>query len=865
MSPHRRTAAVVSIFAVAGFLAARPAVPPPTSRSADAARQDPGGEPLPVGALSRAGTLRFRHGGEIGQIVFSPDGKSVYTACPQGNSSPAEKVARAWSVPDGRLLHKFGGDAFVMAVTVSADGKLVATGEADNVVRIWDAVSGKEIRRIQMTAEQPNRDPNQVDGPPLVAALNFGPDGKTIAVSYGQRGAAAVWDITTGAEVNTWSKDQYYPFFYSRDGKRFAAIGDGVLIVDTATGAEVKAIQHGTDPNSPTSIMGAVLNGDGTRLATSTQEQIIRFWDVDASKELWSVNVQGYANDLTISRDGSTLAANCHEEEGIKLRLFETATGKEIQKITRPANDVAALAFSPDGKTLASGGIGHTLQLWDIASGKPVEGPPGHPGSMTTIAVAPDGRLLATCSDRDPNIRIWDTATGREVRRLEGQKTGVDEVTISPDGKLLASAVRGGQVFLWEVATGRLVHKLGDDDAELGPYLRFSDDSKTLAIGGDGNSVELWDCTTGKQTREMPAPTNGLASMLTFHDGRLLAYEKPVPINDEGEAHICLWDVTANRIVRQFAGHPLGASSVILSNDGRMLASRGVDKTIRVWDVATGGERFRFQEPGSIDHLAGWTGTQFLAFAPDRRSLITAATDDPFARRWDLQTGKEMPPLTGHLSWVGAVEFSANGRVLVTGSQDTTSLVWDWTALKPRPIESVQRSDAEIAAWWNDLREADAAKTYQAILTLSAVGDQSVKAIAGRLRPAAPAEAARIKAWIGDLDHPRFAEREKATNSLVAVGGQAEEALRAARDKTRSAEVRQRIDRILDAGWDPAAWPDRLEELRAVEVLETLGTPVAREYLKKLGGGAAGATITREAQSALRRLGEFAGAPSAPR
>jgi hypothetical protein len=271
--------------------------------------------------------------------------------------------------------------------------------------------------------------------------------------------------------------------------------------------------------------------------------------------------------------------------------------------------------------------------------------------------------------------------------------------------------------------------------------------------------------------------------------------------------------------------------------------------------VATGDERCRFTEPGATQITGQWTGTQFLAFSPDCRLLVTCASDDPFARRWDLTTGKELPPLTGHRAWIGAVEFSANGRVLVTGSQDTTALAWDMASRERERTEiGHARGQPELRRFWDDLADRDAAKAYHAILALIAAGDQGAAFVGDQLKPAPPIEATKIAGWIADLDDPQFAVRERSTAALLQVADQADAVLRRTLDGTQSAEVRHRIRRILDAAGDVNPSPDRLREIRAVEVLERIATPAARERLAVLSRGAPGLGLTRDARSSLKRL-----------
>ena len=806
---------------VVPFLTARPTVPPPAAprRPVEPVRLDLDGRPLPDGAISHAGTLHFRHGGEIGPIAFAPDGRTVFTASAANHAAPIPKAARAWSVPDGRELRQFAADAEVYAVAVSQDGKFVATGESVNLIRLWDAATGKELRRMSVIFPQhaPGRDlaPQQV-----VCSLAFGPDGKSLVADYAAGTSVIVWDVEKGAELRRINPEGGSAVIsVSRNGRRLAvASNDGTVTVwDVSDGRlvwTVAAEAAGPIRNGGPPVVA--LSPDGKLLVGASGEQKIRFCDVEAKKETCTAQIPTFASAAAFAPDKSSVAVVYYDNDHNELLgLFDPTTGKEILRLDRHGRGTQNVAYSPDGKLLATGG-GPALRLWDVATGKEQLPAAGHPAPITTITVSSDGKRLATCSDQDRFVRLWDTATGQQVREFEGPRAGVDEVTLSPDGQLLAAAAEQA-VFIWELQTGRLVHKLVDH-ASLGAYLRFSDDGKTLATGSLVNAVALWDCATGRMTHELSGPPNGLAAFFTFNDGRLLAYDKP-QAEDESESFINLWDVTNNRLVRRFAGHPGGVNSVILSRDGRMLASRGPDKTIRVWEVATGGERCKFKEPGPTEHTMAWTGTQFLAFSPDNRTLVTAASDDPFARRWNLTTGKEMPPFRGHQAWVGAVEFSANGKVLVTGGQDTTAFVWDGKAATSPRRPDVRLADTQIAQCWDDLRDSDAEKAYRAVLALAAAGDQSTILIRGSLRPAAPADLIAMRGWVESLDDPQFAAREKATSALLRVADQAEDLLRSALERSRSAEAKQRIRRILDAAQDVEPLPDRLRELRSVEVL----------------------------------------------
>src|SRR5262249_6159023 len=287
--------------------------------------------------------------------------------------------------------------------------------------------------------------------------------------------------------------------------------------------------------------------------------------------------------------------------------------------------------------------------------------------------------------------------------------------------------------------------------------MRFSTDGKTLATAGDQQTAAIWDVTSGKRLQSFTQPPNGVSAVLAYAGGRVLAFERAEADNGE-EAVIALWDLGDGRVIRRFTGHKDMISGVALSWDGRMLASRGEDHTVRVWEVSTGAERAQFADPSQGN---SWTGTQFLAFSPDGRRLAACGPDDSEIRVWDLPANKALPPLAGHRGWVGAVEFSADGRTLGSGSQDTSCIAWDMTREpygSAPPIAS-DLSASGMASRWDVLRDRDATKAYRAMWELVGAGDKCVAYLREQLRPVPTADARQIARWIGELDHAQYQTR----------------------------------------------------------------------------------------------------------
>jgi parallel beta-helix repeat protein len=297
---------------------------------------------------------------------------------------------------------------------------------------------------------------------------------------------------------------------------------------------------------------------------------------------------------VAFSPDGRLLASgSCGQRNSIggciqgEIKLWDVASGSLVRTLTGHTGVVLSVAFSPDGRLLASGSCGQRnsiggciqgeIKLWDVASGSLVRTLTGHTGVVRSVAFSPDGRLLASGS-YDDTIKLWEVASGREVRTLTGHTADVESVAFSPDGRLLASGSDDETIKLWEVASGSLVRTLtGHTD-----YVRsvaFSPDGRLLASGSDDKTIKLWDVATGRLVLTLIGHTDWVRSVAFSPDGRLLA-------SGSDDDTIKLWDVATGRLVLTLIGHTDWVRSVAFSPDGRLLASGSADKTIRLWDIS---------------------------------------------------------------------------------------------------------------------------------------------------------------------------------------------------------------------------------------------------------------------------------------
>ncbi|HJZ92660.1 MAG TPA: sigma-70 family RNA polymerase sigma factor [Gemmataceae bacterium] len=818
---------------------------------AEVAAEIADGFPLPAGALCRFGNRQLRHPDGIDAAAVSPDGKLLVTA--------SHTAVVVWDLKTLAARRTFSGDNFSMYGGLARGGHVsflpdsasllytvsppyrpgVPIEGLQDLAQVWDIESGK--MKFALKAQWSNDASAWVTG-----------GGKEIALmmNAGNESEIHFFDVKDGKELRTVRGVHHFSTpWIGPDGNTIAYQGPngvGLGVSDVQTGKEIYTVPDGK-------VAVAALSADGKLVVWADFDGKVRAHDIDAKKEILAFDhpEKQRPGPMVVSPDRQTLYFSSHHGRLFRWDLKANKKGPDFGN-RHNFWHISSIVLSPDETTLYSVSYDHRVKRWDLKTGKELPLPEGYT-TRTTLVAAADGKHLIV-SDHEGQVDFWDLATGRRVKQIQRSHLGgINCLAQSADGRWLAGGRTSQDVRLFDLSTDKVVRDMyladNSDSTKYGDQVQrvaFDQSGKVLFSSSEKTGVTAWEIPSGKKLWTRPGVGPYMAR---DPKGRWVAAGGGL---GDGPIYWKLLDAKAGGVVAQAEveptelvgmradyAYPPNLTDLAFLPDGSRLLTAHYDGTVRVWDPDTRREaaRLKAQSLG---------GPAFLACSANGKWVAVGGWDRAVSV-WELATGKQAIKFDGHLAGVTQVEFTRDGRGLIS-SADLAPVLWD---LCPKDLPAL---DGPADALWDVLGGEDAAKTYRLQWALARHAKAAVKLLAERVDPADQAlERAKFDKLTGDLDSPRFAVREKAEKELIAAGYRVPVVwLRTALAETKSDEFRARLGRVLATREKPVADERRLS--RAVQALELSGSNEAKELLRAWSKAPAGSLLAVEAKGALERL-----------
>ncbi len=640
-------------------------------------------------------TLTRSGGPVLTGLRFSSNGKWVAAI---GSLS----IVKIWEASSGREVKTLEGLTLgeQSAVEFSPDGKRIATQGSDGSVYIWDPIIPRQL--VAISAK-------------LIVNLAFSPDGKRIAGGFAD-GRVEFWNASNGQQVFTAkSKEPGVTIVkFSPVGKcaAFTLLDGSIKSWDPLTGREVVTFKV-----SASQVRSWALSPDAQWLAVGTTDNMIQAWDASSGRLVRTFKAERLT-DIDISPNGKRIVYG--SEDGT-VRICDLPSGQEIGELRGHSHRVSSVAFSPDGRQVASASESWngTVLISDVSrsqDGLVLQG-------MGPSAFSPDGNFIAAAGG-DNVVKVWAAKNGEESLSLKCRENFAAPLAFAPDGERVALGGRRGYVQFVDPATDLPANPIGAEGAGTVTGVAYSADGHLIATASDDHICRIFDTSIDESTRAEPITFKGHAdcvSAVAFSpDGTRIA-------TGSVDRTIKVWAVSNGKELFTFQGHSASVSSVAYSPDGKRIVSGSLDGTAKVFDAFSGHEFLTFRE-----HRTPVNG---VAFSGDGKRVASGSSDGSL-KVWDASTGVEALTVKAHTRELTSVAFSRDNKWIASGSEDGTIKIWDASnGAKVRTIKADLGGVGSLAFSPDGTRLAGGARDGLDVTIWNSSSGQPIRAFRRGARP----------------------------------------------------------------------------------------------------------------------------------
>ncbi len=574
--------------------------------------------------------------GTVRSVIFSPDGKLLATGDSDG-------VVRLWEASSGReILTCKGHTNVVQSVAFSPDDEILASGSYDQTIRLWDVKTGECLKVLDGHTES-------------VMSVTFHPDENILASGSFDR-TIRLWDIRTGEclkILDGHTKVVFSLAFHPAGEMLASGSGDPTVRLWNINSGECLKILQGHTKN----VFSVAFNSTGEILASGSGDKTVRLWNIGSGECLKTLEGDlGQIKSIAFSPNGEILASGSHDRTA---KLWDINSGECLNTLQGHSNQVGSIAFHPGGEILVSGSYDKTLMLWDINSGECLNTLQGHSNQVRSIAFSPNGEMLASADD-EQTVKLWDVSSGECLQILHGHLDRVHLVAFSPNGEILASASYDQTLRLWDIRSGECLNILPECGKEV-RSIAFGPSGEILASGSYDQTLRLWDIGTGECLKTLQGDNSSVYSVAFSPLGEIFA-------SAGFDGTVRLWDIHTGECLQILQGHTDWARGIAFSHNGEILATGSIDRTVRIWDIRTG-ECLKILQ-GHTD----WIRSVAFSYSGE---ILASGSVDLTVRIWDIRTGECLKILQGHTSRINSVAFSSDGKIIAACSRDGTIMIWD--------------------------------------------------------------------------------------------------------------------------------------------------------------------------------------------